>query len=276
MFFFKDVTTAATKGGGQEAKFADDLNVHKTYEVGLPNADVLEDLRRCQQEVHHWGKLNRVSFDAGKEEFVVIHHVFGEGGDFRLLGPVFDPKLRMHRAVQKVVGKARPKLHALLKTRRYYSTRDMVLQYKTHLLCVLEACTPAVYHASDTVLEPLDQVQASFLRELDLSAEEAFLQHNLAPLALRRDVAMLGLLHKCNLGLAHTLLKALFPAAPAQLEPTYNTRSVGKRHNKQLLERCTGRFLETTRRSAFGGSTTCCLRPPALYAARAIIADRTS
>ena len=109
-----------------------------------------------------------------------------------------------------------------------------------------------MYHASNTVLEPLDQVQTSFLYQQGLSQEEAFLQHNLAPLALRRDVAMLGLLHKCNLGLAHDLLKALFLPAPATQNPAHLTRSVGKRHGKQLLERCTGKFLETTRRSVFG------------------------
>ena len=63
---------------------------------------------------------------------------------------------------------------------------------------------------------------------------------------------MLGLLHKCNLGLAHDLLKTLFPPAPPPHCPPRLTRSVGRRHNKQLLERCTGKFLETTRRSVFG------------------------
>ena len=238
--------------GGKEAKFADDLSVHKTYAADVPNDKVLEDLHLCQESVHQWGQQNRVVFDASKEEFAVLHHVHGEGCDFRLLGPVFDAKLQMHSAVQKVLGKARPKLYALLKTRRFYNTADLVLQYKTHLLCVLEACTPAVYHAATSVLEPLDNLQGSFLRQLGLTPEEAFLLHNLAPLTLRRDVAMLGLLHKCNLGVAHDQLRALFPPAPLQPRPVHHTRSAGKRHSRQLLERCTGNFLETTRRSAFG------------------------
>ena len=75
--------------------------------------------------------------------------------------------------------------------------------------------------------------------------------YNLAPLPLRRDVAMLGLLHKCTLKSAHPRLQALFPPAPPQ-QATYRTRRAERRHSKQLLERCTGRFLETTRRSAFG------------------------
>ena len=201
--------------------------------------------------MHRWGALNRVSFDSGKEELLVLHHLEGEGENFRLLGPVFDVKLQMHSAVQKAAGKARAKLHAVLKTKRYYTTADLVLQFKTHVLCLLETVTPAVYHASSTALAPLDKVLETFCREVDLSKEEAFLRYNLAPLPLRKDVAMLGLLHKCTLKKAHPRLQALFPPAPPQ-QAAYRTRHAGKRHTKQLLERCTGRFLELTRRSAFG------------------------
>ena len=74
-----DPTTVATGGGGKEAKFADDLSVHKTYAADVPNNKVLEDLHLCQESVHQWGQQNRVVFDASKEEFAVLHHVHGEG-----------------------------------------------------------------------------------------------------------------------------------------------------------------------------------------------------
>ena len=218
----------------------------------MPSEEVLNDLKLCQERVHKWGEQNRVSFDAGKEEFAVLHHQDGEGRDFRLLGPVFDAKLLMHSAVQKVVSKAKPKTQALLKLRRYYSTSDLVYQFKAHVLCVLKSCTAAVYHAASSVLRPLDRVLDSFLEELKLSREEAFLRYNLAPLTFRRDVAMLGLLHKCTLGLAHPRLQELFPPAPLRPEPRYSTRASAARHSRQLLERCKGHFLETTRRSVFG------------------------
>ena len=249
--FFKDVTAAAESTGGTESKFADDLSVWKTFPATTPNSEVLADLRSCQEQVHRWGALNRVSFDRTKEELLVLHPLEGEGEDFRLLGPLLDVKLQMHSAVQKVAGKARAKLHAVLKTKRYYNTDDLVLQFKTHVLCLLETVTPAVYHASSTALAPLNKVLETFCREVGLSKEEAFLLYNLAPLPLRRDVAMLGLLHKCTLKSAHPRLQALFPPAPPQ-QATYRTRRAERRHNKQLLERCTGRFLELTRRSAFG------------------------
>ena len=157
----------------------------------------------------------------------------------------------MHKAVQKVLGKARPKLQALLQTQRFYTTGEMVVQYKTHLLCTLESCNAAIYHAADSTLEPLDHVQETFLEKVGLSKEEAFLDYNLGPLSWRRDVAMLGLLHKCALGLAHPRLRELFPLVTRQ-PAAYFTRYTARRHTKQLLERCTGDFLELTRRSLFG------------------------
>ena len=273
--FFKDVRDAAQSTGGRESKFADDLTVSKTFPATTSNEEVLADLHNCQKNVHDWGRTNRVAFDAGKEAFVVLHHLQGEGEDFRLLGPVLDSKLRMHSAVQKVVAKARPKPHALLKTKRYYCTQDLVTQFKTHVLCVLESCTAAVYHATNTTLEPLDGVLTSFLRELDLTASDAFLEYNLAPLALRRDVAMLGLLHKCSLKRAHPQLQALFPTV--QLQPTrHHTRLSERRHNRQLLERCTGHFLESTRRSVFGLVRVYNFLPQAAVDATSVTAFQTA
>ena len=60
------------------------------------------------------------------------------------------------------------------------------------------------------------------------------MKHNLAPLATRRDIAMLALLHKCALGVAHPDLIALFPLQ----EPPGGlyTRLQKKRHEKQFVE----------------------------------------
>ena len=199
--------------------------------------------------MHRLCEGNRAEFDASKEACVVIHHIDGDGPNFKLLGPIFDPKLLMHPAVKKIMSKARPKMIALLKTKRYYSIRDMIIQFKTHLLCVLESSNAAVYHASDTALAPLRRIMDHFLEDLNMDPATAFVDYNLAPLDLRRDIGMLGLLHKCQLGLAHPWLMSLFP--PATVEPS-GTRYSDKRHDRQILERCKGKFLEMTRNSLFG------------------------
>ena len=49
---------------------------------------------------------------------------------------------------------------------------------------------------------------------LQINEEIAFQQFNLAPPVLRRDIGMLGLLHKIVLGLAHPAFSVLFPRDP--------------------------------------------------------------
>ena len=140
--FFKDVQRVADQCEAKEAKFADDLTMFKLFDTSVPSNEILSEMHMCQLQTHRWGSQHQVSFDAGKEEFAVLHHVYGDGPSFRLLGPVFDVKLCMHDAVDKLVRKARPKIHAILKSRRYYSEKNMVIQFKTHVLSLLESSGP--------------------------------------------------------------------------------------------------------------------------------------
>ena len=87
--------------------------------------------------------------------------------------------------------------------------------------------------------------------QLNLSHTTEFLDFNLAPLNLRRDIAMLGLLHKCALGTAHSRLRKPFPRVPTP-QPIHNTRHSKRRHTHQLKEHCTNNFLEVMRQSIFG------------------------
>ena len=68
-----------------------------------------------------------------------------------------------------------------------------------------------IFHASTHILEKLDAIHYSFLRDLDLSPSEAFMEFNFAPPKLRRNIGILGLLHKRVLGLSHPLFQELLP-----------------------------------------------------------------
>ena len=57
-----------------------------------------------------------------------------------------------------------------------------------------------MYHARRQVLSRLDRVQARFLRDAGVSEIEALMNFALAPLQTRRDIAMLGLVHRAVLG----------------------------------------------------------------------------
>ena len=249
--FFSDVDEAACSAGATAFKFADDLNCYKLFPATTPTESLLTDLRNTQEACHSWGRANQVLFDANKEDFAVLHRSEGHGEDFRVLGTWFDTGLKMQTAVKKLTAVCAPKLKALLRSRSYFTTAELVLQFKSHVLGVVECRTPGLYHAASTVLKPLDALYYHFVRELGLSAEEAFLQYNLAPFSLRRDVAMLGLLHKCTLGLAHPQLCKLFPLAEP-LPRRYQTRAALRAHERQLPDRTQGRHSELLRRSAFG------------------------
>ena len=154
----------------------------------------------------------------------------------------------MSSAVESAACKASAKLRALLRAKRIFNLHELVLQYKSHVLSLLEYPTPAIYHASSTVLSRTDRVQSRFLREVGLSEEKAFLDWNLCPLQCRRDIAMLGLLHKIVLGQAHPAFRLLFPAA-TPVAHGHGTRFASSLHDKQLLDRCDGTHSELMRRS---------------------------
>ena len=61
--FFADVAVPASAEGGQEAMFADDLNVFKLFDQHLSFEEVVVDLAKCRAGVHKWGRANRVTFD---------------------------------------------------------------------------------------------------------------------------------------------------------------------------------------------------------------------
>ena len=64
------------------------------------------------------------------------------------------------------------------------------------MLSFLEFPTPAIYHATEYTLSPLDRVQQRMLDELQISEVDTLVKHALAPLRCRRDIAMLGFLHR--------------------------------------------------------------------------------
>ena len=65
--FSADVASHAQSSGGQEAMFADDLNMFQEFDRRLPLDDVMSKLTQCRTNVHKWGRMNRVSFDAEKD-----------------------------------------------------------------------------------------------------------------------------------------------------------------------------------------------------------------
>ena len=110
----------------------------------------------------------------------------------------------------------------------------------------------AIFHAAASKLERLDTVQTSFLRDLEISETQAYIEFNLAPLRLRRDIGMLGVLYKICHGTAHADFDLLFPRAPTCGTQGYDTRARRRRHDLQFVDFCNGTQLCQFQRSLFG------------------------
>ena len=82
--------------------------------------------------------------------------------------------------------------------------------YKAHLLSYLEYRTPAIYHAKREALQKLDRVQSKLLSDIGVDEVTALIEFNLAPLSARRDMAMLGVIHRTALGKGPRHFKQLF------------------------------------------------------------------
>ena len=208
--FFEDARLAIQEMSYTEVVYADDLNAFRIVGQSAETETIEKSLERCQSELHSWGKANRLAFDAGKESQHILSITDSVGESFRMLGVVFDCELIMADAVAELVTDASWKLRTLIRTRRFYTDADLILLYKSHLLSYLEYRTPAIYHATRNVLEKLDAVQTRFHRDVGVNDATALLEFNLAPLCMRRDIAMLGMLHRAALGEGPPQLKELF------------------------------------------------------------------
>ena len=93
----------------------------------------------------------------------------------------------------------------------------------------MEYRTPAIYHATRVVISRIDAVQSRFLRDVGVDDITALVEFHLAPLCTRRDIAMLGLLHKTVRGTGPSQFTEFFwrdPQHPTKLvDPRVTLRS---------------------------------------------------
>jgi hypothetical protein len=232
--FFEDARKAINEFFYEEAVFADDLNAFKIVPSTTTLANAMASIDLVQQELHKWGAANQVTFDPAKESKHVLSRVEPYGEDFKLLGVVFDCRLNMDVAVQALAGKVRWKVQMLLRSRKSFNVVDMIVQYEQQIFSFIEFRTGAIYHATKTVLRQLDHQQDRFLRELGVTPEAAIFDFNLAPLTMRRDIAMLGLLHRAALGEGPSQFRTYFTRQQGSLrlaDPLANTTT------SQLMKR---------------------------------------
>ena len=157
----------------------------------------------------------------------------------------------MEPAINDLAAKAHVRISALLRARQYFSRSALVRMYKAQVLSFIEYATPAIHHAPRFFLAQVDRVQDTFLDEIGLSAQAALLQYGLAPLSCRRDIAMLGLIHRTTTGKAPEHFTPIFCR---QVAPSFPRclRDPALRHDHQLLDRIDGTHSRMMERSVLG------------------------
>ena len=266
--FFGDAQTAVHKAGFKAIVYADDLNAIKEHDGKTNNDDALGDGRKCQVELHRWGHANGVTFDPSKESLHVLSRNDPADDPFKILGVLFDVKFIMADGIHSLAAEAGWRIRTILRTRRFHSTSELVHLYKSQVLSFLEYRTAAIYHACDTHLDHIDRLQRRFLREIDVTAEQAVNEYNLAPLSTKTDIAMLGMIHRAAMGRGPAQLHQFFlPTVDRSLFPT---RARGRRHRRQLREYRTGHFSEMLARSALGLISVYNLLPQAVVDAASV------
>jgi hypothetical protein len=258
--FFADIGTAVNRCGFVHTTFADDMNAWAAIEPNIEPSACETILLELQSHVHRYGEANQMRFDPSKETFHYLHSTtgfsFSEEQTFKILGCEFDARLLMHSAVRTIAVEAGWRLRSLFRSQRFFSSGKLMLLYKSLVLSYIESFTPAIYHTASSVIERIDRIQDRFLRRINLSQIDALLQYSLAPLPVRRDIAMLGILHKCGTRTAALEISKLFPSRPCAFPLPYPLR-VGFHltrvsHGRQLHTDCSRLSTDRFKRSIFG------------------------
>ena len=193
--------------------------------------------------------------DPSKESFIIIGRLEAVGGNFRLLGVTFDPKLLMHASTREIAVEAGWRLKSILRARRFYTTPELANLYKSLVLSCVESGAPGYHHASTSVPACIDGVHRRFLREINLTETDVLLNYRLAPLCVRRDIASLGFLHRVNLRLVASQVEELFQRIGTRSVRGSGTgsrvRAASAFHNKQLLHRASATSTEQFKKSIF-------------------------
>ena len=159
----------------------------------------------------------------------------------------------MARATHEIAGQAHWKLSAILRTRRYHSNLEVITLYKAQVLSYIEASTAAIAHAPDFFLAQVDRVQIRLLDELGVTHTAALLEYKLAPIRSRRDIALLGLIHRSNLQQAPPQFSEFFFLRPSDsVDGPRQWRLSPQAHNMQVFDAINGSHTRIMERSSLG------------------------
>ena len=101
--FFADSQDAISSSHFSSIVYADDLNAFKSFSKDISDDAIWTELDSVQDSLHSWGHQNFVKFDASKESKHILSKRRAAGGDFRILGCLFDCSLSIAGCVHETV-----------------------------------------------------------------------------------------------------------------------------------------------------------------------------
>ena len=129
----------------------------------MSNAIIESDIRSCKRSLHKWRQANRVFFDAGNEQSMVISTTEPSGGSAKVLRIDFDNKLILSTTAHKCAIKVAWKTLSLFRVRGFYLVSDLLLLYNSHVLSHIEYRTAGLHFVSTSVFNEFG-LQSPFLR----------------------------------------------------------------------------------------------------------------
>ena len=124
------------------------MNCFKKFSRVIGKDYVLHQIQGCQEEVHEWGRANKVTFDLGKEHLLILDPQHPHGEFFDILGVHFDTKLVMYNEVSRAASEASRRCHIVLKLRRFYSVTALFRLFKAHVRSYIERSNPAIFYST--------------------------------------------------------------------------------------------------------------------------------
>ena len=111
--------------------------------------------------------------------------------------------------IERICSLTKSKINAMIRISNLFTSTDMIHQFKFHMSGYFEYSQAGILHAAETQLKKIDDLQNRFLKHLGINPTNAFLEHNFAPIMLRRGIGMLRFIHKRILDDCHPKIMKL-------------------------------------------------------------------
>jgi len=212
--------------------FADDSTLDSSYsfttvaEANQPSVqqartNVSNSLNRDLKEICDWGSVNRVNFNASKTQCCLlsvklnpsIPSLFFENVNIEnsesinILGMEITSKLSWNNHIFSIAKNAAKCLGFLWRSKKYFTSSDLLIIYKTYIRPRLEYNSHIWAGAPQTCLQYLDRVQKWAIKIIN----DANISKDLTSLSHRRNVGALSLFYRYLLGDCSTEIRDIMP-----------------------------------------------------------------